>query len=155
MRKDFLWQLVKPLAVFGNNPFNARRQFQESRNDTFDYKAFFTTLKVLNSPFKGMMYPRFDSVGSAICPKLIGSYEKELHPVIEKLKGRTYTEILDIGCAEGYYAVGLGLLFNDARIYAYDLDPKARLLCRQMAEINGLQDRFEIRSECTTEGFIF
>lgn len=150
-RNSFVWKVVRPFAILGNNTFNARQKYETTKNDKFDYRSFFSALNVLNGPFSGMKYPRFDSVGSVICPKLIGSYEKELHPVLERLKERNYTDIIDVGCAEGYYAIGLGLMFPLARIYAYDLDPRARSLCSEMAAINGLTNRIEIREACTPE----
>src|SRR5436190_882004 len=63
--------------------------------------------KVLGGIFKGLQYPRFESSGSGLVTKLLGSYENELHPFIQQLGANKYTEIIDIGCAEGYYAVGL------------------------------------------------
>jgi methylase of polypeptide subunit release factors len=58
---------------------------------------------------------------------------------------------LDIGCAEGYYAVGLGLMFPKSKIIAYDIIEKARKLCRKMAEFNNIGDRIELRAKCTSE----
>jgi hypothetical protein len=53
------------------------------------------------------------AVGSALIPKLLGCYEAELHGVIACALNTTYDTIIDIGCAEGYYAVGLALHFPD------------------------------------------
>jgi precorrin-6B methylase 2 len=59
-----------------------------------------------------------------------------------------YSAIVDIGCAEGYYAVGLGLRFARAKIYAFDISAKARQMCAEMAALNGLQSRIQIGSFC-------
>lgn len=61
---------------------------------------------ILSGPFKGLMYPR-ESVGSAWAPKLLGTYESELSPTIERIVSGGYRSVVDIGAAEGYYAVGL------------------------------------------------
>jgi hypothetical protein len=45
------------------------------------------------------------AVGSALAPKLIGSYEAELHPIFDRIFRKPYKRVIDIGCAEGYYAV--------------------------------------------------
>ena len=67
--------------------------------------AFFEDKIVRNGFFKGMKYVTFKSAGSSLFPKLLGSYEIELLPVFAGLQKNKYDDILDIGCAEGYYAV--------------------------------------------------
>ena len=61
----------------------------------------FPDLTVANGPFKGMRYAAAQSVGSALLPKLLGSYESELHGALEEMFVRKYTTVVDIGCAEG------------------------------------------------------
>jgi hypothetical protein len=97
-------------------------------------------LVVRHGVFQGMKYPCAQSAGSALFPKLLGSYERELHPVIEAICREDYSEIVDVGCAEGYYAVGLARRIPTARIYAYDTNPEACRLCGSMAELNGVSD---------------
>lgn len=101
-------------------------------------------LIVRHGVFQGMKYPYAQAAGSALFPKLLGSYERELHPVIEEICREGYSEIVDVGCAEGYYAVGLARRMPTARIYAYDTDPEAVRLCRTMADLNGVSDRITI-----------
>ncbi|MDP9047326.1 MAG: 50S ribosomal protein L11 methyltransferase [Bacteroidota bacterium] len=98
-----------------------------------------------------MKYPALTSIGSALYPKLLGSYERELHGVIKAFLKKKYTEILDIGCAEGYYAIGLSLKFNDTKVFAYDTDETARKLCLQMAKLNGTEDKLFVKETCTAE----
>lgn len=106
---------------------------------------------VRNGVFKGMRYPGARSVGSAVVPKLLGTYERELQPLLEEVCRTPYTTIVDVGCAEGYYAVGLAMRLPDARVYAYDTSPEARTLCQSMAEINDVADRVFVRERCDTE----
>ncbi len=107
--------------------------------------------KVAAGPFKGMLYPYAQSFGSALLPKLLGSYESELHPFIEEMLGNVYTSIVDIGCAEGYYAVGFGLRLTNADIYAFDVDSRARKLCDELSQLNGLSKRMHIGGFCDAE----
>jgi len=112
---------------------------------------------VLNGTFKGLKYPNYESFGSEIFPKLLGSYESELAPVFKKILKKDYSSIIDIGCAEGYYAVGLAIKYHNASIYAYDTDEHALQLCREMAVYNNVNN-VEYRSNCTEDtltGFIF
>ena len=108
-------------------------------------------LTVLHGPFAGMKYPSSQAAGSALIPKLLGSYEKELHPVLEHLLSKNYTEVIDVGCAEGYYAVGIARRLPNCKVTAYDLNPEARKLCRSMAELNGVADRVDIQTACSPE----
>lgn len=105
-------------------------------------------LVVKNGPFKGMRYPGMGSVGSNLFPKLLGSYEAEIQPVMEKICEEKYAEIVDVGCAEGYYAVGLAMRLPAVKVYAYDRDKRAVRLCRRMAELNGVAERVFVRGAC-------
>lgn len=108
-------------------------------------------LVVRSGPFLGMRYIRW-SAGSVLLPKILGSYEQELHPSLEVMCRNTYSQIIDIGCAEGYYAVGLARRFPGATIYAYDADPAAQQLCRLLATANEVADRMIIAGACTVDG---
>lgn len=111
----------------------------------------FPDLTVMNGPFSGLRYPSARSCGSTILPKLLGSYEAELHPVIDAILRRQYSAIVDIGCAEGYYAVGLGQKFTNATIYAFDIDDNARKSCIELATLNGVAARLRMGSFCNEE----
>jgi hypothetical protein len=80
-------------------------------------------------------------------PKLLGTYESELHPFIASLDGLRLATIIDVGCAEGYYAVGLARRFPDAAVRAYDVAAEARRLCADMARANGAH-RVEVHGLC-------
>ena len=108
----------------------------------------FPDLTVKNGPFRGLRYPSAAAAGSALLPKRLGSYEMELAPVWERVLQKKYTGIVDIGSAEGYYAIGLGLKFPEARIFAFDTDLAANRLCAEMARLNGVADRLTLGSFC-------
>jgi precorrin-6B methylase 2 len=100
-------------------------------------------------PFQGMRYVR-RSTGSTIIPKLLGSYEIELGPWLREVCVRDYRVVVDIGCAEGYYAIGLARNLLSASVYAFDIDPVARRLCNEMAHLNGVASRVKVQGECTS-----
>lgn len=105
-------------------------------------------LVVRRGPFQGMRYPRALSVGSSLAPKLLGTYELEILSIVEKCCIQPYTEIIDIGCAEGYYAIGFAKRHPQANVYAFDTDANARQLCYEMASLNGVSERVLVKSEC-------
>jgi hypothetical protein len=86
--------------------------------------------------------------GSVYVSKWLGAYELELHQVLEELCAGNYTTVINIGCAEGYYAVGLARRLTHATVVAFDLDPAAADACRRLAELNGVADRVEVRAAC-------
>src|SRR5262245_55551368 len=59
--------------------------------------------RVLQGPFAGMEYVTSATEG-ALMPRLLGTYESELHPYILQFAERGLDRIIVIGCAEGYYA---------------------------------------------------
>jgi hypothetical protein len=99
--------------------------------------------RVMSGPFKGMDYAVRAAEGSQAA-RLLGCYEASLAPVIEAIVAGGYRLIIDIGAAEGYYAVGLALRMPEARVWARDADPRAQALCRRLAEVNAVADRVEI-----------
>ena len=98
---------------------------------------------VLSGPFKGMDYAVRASEGSRAA-RLIGAYEASLAPVIEEIVARGYDLVVDVGSAEGYYAVGLARRMPGARVLARDASPKAQTLCAALAALNGVDGRVEI-----------
>ena len=98
---------------------------------------------VLSGPFQGMNYGVRASEGSRAA-RLIGSYEASLAPVIEDIVARAYDLVVDVGCAEGYYAVGLARRMPGARVLARDANPKAQELCAALAALNDVGNRVDI-----------
>ncbi len=95
---------------------------------------------VQSGPFQGMRFATQSAEG-CYAPKLLGCYEQELHPVIARTPRRGYRQVINIGCAEGYYAVGLARLLPQARVHAFDTNPAAQTLCAKLATLNGVADR--------------
>ena len=82
-------------------------------------------------------------------PILSGSYEAELHDALTAWIDAAPSLLIDVGCSEGYYAIGLARAIPDATVHAFDIDPEARRLCGGLAELNGVADRVVIDAECT------
>lgn len=107
-------------------------------------------LVVQSGPFAGMSYIS-EAVCSSLVPKLLGSYEAELHGVLEQIFTRDYQTVIDVGCAEGYYAVGLALKLPHAEVHAFDIDGRARALCTELAQANNVAERVIVEGECNHE----
>ena len=66
-------------------------------------EAYFGDLTVKSGLFSGMKYASLESVGSEIFPKLAGTYEDELFPMLKLLSSNQYDLIVNIGHAEGFF----------------------------------------------------
>jgi hypothetical protein len=103
--------------------------------------------RVATGPFAGMRYIN-NAHGSRLIPKLVGSYEAELHEVIQRVIDHAPPVVIDVGCAEGYYAVGFARALPDANVIAFDISEPARTLCAELARANGVADRVSIEGRC-------
>jgi SAM-dependent methyltransferase len=97
---------------------------------------------VQSGPFVGMLILQDRAwKDSNLAPQCLGCYEEELHPAIEaqieRLAKLDEPVIADIGCAEGYYAVGLGRRLPLAKIYTVDISEESLALARKNAAVNG------------------
>lgn len=106
--------------------------------------------RVVAGPFAGMKYLG-EATGSRLLPKLCGSYEVELHPLLKKIFTQPYEKVVDIGCAEGYYAVGFAMKFPQIPVFAYDIDPSAQKLCAELSRMNGVDGRVTVCGGCGPE----
>ncbi len=95
--------------------------------------------KVKSGPFEGMTIPHksIKEDGNTSC-KLLGCYEIELHGSIEKVIERKPRTIVNVGCAEGYYAIGLAGQLPEATVYAIDENMQALNVCNEYAQRNGI-----------------
>jgi precorrin-6B methylase 2 len=108
--------------------------------------------RVFGGPFAGMEYVSATTEG-ALVPRLLGTYESELHPHLRALAEAGLECVVDVGCAEGYYAVGLARMMPQVTVHAFDIDAKARAACTELAAKNGVSDRVIVGGEFAPDGF--
>lgn len=102
---------------------------------------------VVSGPFKGMKHIPSPTPGNFL-PKLIGTYEMELAPVTERLLQMDIDVAVNVGCAEGYYSVGLAWRNPKLRVISFELKTPIRHLMRELAALNGVSDRVLPRGKC-------
>jgi hypothetical protein len=105
---------------------------------------------VETGPFTGMCYPggRLADIDAAVA-KLLGEYEREIAWVFERAIARKTATFIDVGCADGYYAVGMAHASPATTTYAYDLSSSARALCAETAAASGVAPRVKIGKRFT------
>ncbi|BCX18465.1 MAG: hypothetical protein KatS3mg117_2147 [Geminicoccaceae bacterium] len=106
-------------------------------------------------PFRGMLLPEAASWGDGdLAPKLLGAYESELHPALERVFARAPDLVVDVGCAEGWYAVGAALRLPGRIVHAFDLDEKALAICGEAARLNGVAERVRLERRCDADRLV-
>lgn len=104
--------------------------------------------RVLAGPFAGMTYPR-PAGDLGFLPRLVGSYEGELHDDIEQVVEDAPGLVIVVGAGDGYYAVGLAVRLPHARVIAFEAHSEMRGICAELAEANGVSDRVTVAGRCT------
>lgn len=153
-----IWRLYQPLAELNAELYYSKKEVgRKFRNEAFLERYKYLLIEgVRRGPFKGLKYPFYSSIHSTFFPKLLGYYEFELQEDLVKMSKNNYSKILDVGCAEGYYAVGFAKLFPQSQILAYDIDSQAREKTLILANANGIEasEKFMIKEACSPEELV-
>jgi hypothetical protein len=106
--------------------------------------------RVLSGPFQGMKMELSPVSSRHLLGYLLGTQELELHPVIEEIIERQYETIINIGVADGYYAIGLARRMPSTRIVGFEGLREHHDLFWRAAKENGVADRVTLEGFCTT-----
>jgi len=101
--------------------------------------------KVISGPFKGMAF-RYPQQEYAM---LLGTWELELARTWNLILAKDYPLMVDIGAAEGYYAVGMAFRKPKSRIVAFEMEDRVRQDLTTMRHLNDAE--LEIRAKCELE----
>ena len=102
---------------------------------------------VLNGPFKGMQYPDSSFNPRYIGLSQLGIYEHAIHEWINSFD--KYDFFINIGCADGYYAIGIAFKFKK-QVLAFDIDKNSIELAKHFAIQNNVENLVDIRNEYCT-----
>jgi hypothetical protein len=142
--------LYHGLAALWHLPAECASRLRHQRVE--DYLKAISGMKVMTGPFAGMTLAGW-STSSEYLPKIVGSYESQLHPYIHHFASSGYQRIINVGAGEGYYIVGLGKLLADADLFAFETDPMSRNLCLAAAKANGCESRLTVLGEADLDSF--
>ncbi len=121
---------------------------QSIRRPTVEYVRR-SGVTVQAGPFAGLRYPdELQSAPGDLVAKLLGTYERELHGVLDEWIAAGHEHVIDVGCAEGYYAVGFARTMAQCTVHAFDIDPIARDRCGELARLNEVAERVRIAGMC-------
>lgn len=148
IRTDLIWTFISYVIWMSNREGDLARKLLHIKHMSAENRInaligkISPNLEVMYGPFEEMRYPSFSAYGSSFAPKILGIYERELHPFISS--PRQYDSIYNIGSAEGYYAVGLVLAKKAPMAYCFDLSELAQQECLKLADCNGVKDRVKV-----------
>jgi hypothetical protein len=96
-------------------------------------------IRVLGGPFAGTRYISASFFGP-VTPRWLGCYEEALHPVVNEIIAKRYGTIIDVGSAEGYYAVGFARALPEAEVFSFDTDVISRSQQKKLIALNGVKN---------------
>jgi hypothetical protein len=128
---------------------SVHRRFFDGDREVFHAKLYnqSSNTRILSGPFSGTAYLNTADFGP-IAPRWLGSYECEIQDLVGQICESRYETIVNIGSAEGYYAIGFAVRRAASCIFAYDIDPFARRALATMARMNGIADLISVREVC-------
>ena len=111
-----------------------------------------TAAAVVRGPFSGMTITERVVWGNGdIISRLLGAYEMELWGSIEEVLAANPDAVINLGCAEGYYAVGLALRLPGAVVHAIDRNPEALVACEAAAKANRAEAKLRLEVGASLE----
>lgn len=145
MRKRFLQAILR--GRYNDVRYLWRLARRHTTRELVDSYSTDSEVPVAGGPFRGLIMKRRALIlAEHPIAMLIGSYEEEISAEVRDAIEASYDVFVDVGCAEGYYAVGFAIASPGTEVYAYDIDPAARALCRGTAEANGVAGRVHVEA---------
>lgn len=150
----FLFIIVKNkiLDFFGINRLDNLSKIQLKWTDYFSEKflrtvqyGIFKNLKFCNESWWGK---------SDLISIYFGFYELQVLEKIDQYRGSKYRFFVDIGAANGYYAIGVLVSNIFSKSYAFEISEHGRRVIKKNAELNGVSSNIEIHSAGTIESIL-
>ncbi|HVC50580.1 MAG TPA: hypothetical protein VND87_01025 [Stellaceae bacterium] len=104
--------------------------------------------RVVAGPFRGMKLALSGLSGRHLLGYILGSQERELHEVIDRVVARRYGAMFNVGAADGYYAVGLARRCPSTRVAAFEALTELHPVIARSAAANGVGGRIAIAGTC-------
>jgi len=109
--------------------------------------------RIFSGPFRSVRFSEQEVFGGKIA-KLLGTYELELQDTLGEIERMQPSVALNIGGAEGYYAVGLAAAWGVNKVIVYELTTEGRELIVKNANLNSIADHLDIRGACTPKDLV-
>jgi hypothetical protein len=104
--------------------------------------------EVLTGPFQGMKLHLSPVSSRHLLGYLLGTQELELHPIIEAVIQSGYRSVINVGVADGYYAIGLARRMPATHVIGFEGLPEHHEPFWRTARTNGVADRITMHGFC-------
>ena len=134
-----------------------KKLFWRGQKDAMRYlidQSTSETPEILSGPFKGMRWPAALNKTSYSAQMLLGTYELEIHHWIEEVIRDDYDLIIDIGAAEGFYAVGLAMRNPEIPIIAFEAEVAKHKTIKTVASSNSVKN-LTIKEICQRKDIVY
>lgn len=144
-------QQIKTIQKKVKNAFNPAFQEREKMADLGRKLYAIGGGKVFGGLFAAMQLPNIAAVTKR--PNIIvGSYESDIHHALMDAVLWKPDHVINIGSAEGYFAVGLAVLLNDKTpVHAFEQEERHWIDCAEMAAVNKISKSVIQKGFCTTQ----
>ena len=145
LRKDgVVWTLARIFLKIFNEP----NEIQKSKNKILNHLIQIHGYKVAYGNFKGMKLGEnsFWSKNDLIT-HILGVYEYHILRQLVEFSKQDESVFVDIGAADGYFAVGMAYNNFFKKVYAFEIENIARENLKKNAEINSCSNKIFINKE--------
>ena len=98
-------------------------------------------------PFTGMKIERKTGWGDGdMGSKLLGCYECEIYPYINMMMSYKPNKLVNVGCGEGFYGIGIGLQCPGISVTMIDIKHNILDIARLNADRNAIKAEFSLES---------
>ena len=108
---------------------------------------------VVAGPFKGMTLKLSPISSRNLLGYILGSQEIEVRNAVEEIVARRYETILNVGAADGYYAVGLAKRSPQSHIVAFEALPELHPVIKEALVGNNIARNVEVAGKCEPVDF--
>jgi len=134
---------------------NLQRYLQQAadsrRRELLPYIYTHTQGQVQTGPFQGMtIVPNTMWGDGDTASKLLGLYEDELHEFVNDAIASTPDVVINVGCAEGYYSVGMATRLPGSQVFAIDMDERSMHVVNENVAANGVTNLSAINAVVDT-----
>ncbi len=130
------------------NPFKKRLHFKNLKKNILKTILSIHGYQIAYGPFKGMQlnqcrnWSRYDLI-----TQILGTYETHvLQKLIAFSKGKNNV-FIDLGSADGYFAVGMVFSGIFGHVYAFEKDVEMQRIIKNNAQLNGCEAKMTILGE--------
>lgn len=130
------------------------RIFLSSYRRWLSEQTFNTTNSVVkNGPYKNLEISELSNWGKGdLIGKIKGTYELSVaRKLVDLIHSKEINTFIDVGCADGFHATGIGKMKGITSVLCFDIDPISLDNCQKNATNNGIVNKFKFQNRKFTK----